>query len=257
MSEANGTEVQTEKQTTQRKTEAETQPVNVPDGYIPKDEFDRRFQQKFDEHRDEFMKRGMKNMARKLGLNPDTIDYTDERAVKKALEQKRDLEQNLDEERVDKLKQEIHAEYEPVKQELETYKNRMAELQILGAAKDAGFQDDVVNGEWKNEFIRDVRDRTTVLENGERVMIDEKGNPLPSPDPQKTYQNVNDLLQEMTQKSRWSVFATRKAQKSDSGFNEGSRTEMNSKGRKKSDYESRVAFIREGGTAKEWINMPD
>lgn len=253
MSESNA--VQTKQQKTEGETK-ETQEVNVPEGYIPEQEFDERFQKKFDKHREDFQMRGQRQLARTLGLNPDHIDLSDPNAIKSALDEQRDLEKNLDAERIEKVKKEVEKKYEPVIQERDTYKNRLAEMEIISAAQQAGFNENVTSGDWKQEFVRDVASKTKVMDTGERVVVDEDGQPMPSSEPGKTYQSVSDLLSRMRQEGRWKIFANGSPQKSDSGFSEGTTTVAKT-GNRRSDYKNRIDFIDNGGTPEEWMRMPE
>lgn len=220
--------------------------------YLTEDEF----QERFDEHRREFHKRGERSLARKLGLNPDNVDLSSEESIMKALEERKDARENLDAERIERVKEEVRSEYEPYKQEAEQLRQRIAKSEVLSAAKQAGFVEDVTEGEWADDFVQDVLRRTEVHEDHGRVVVDENGQPVPSSEEGRTYKGVTDLVQELGENSRWRTFAGGQPQTADSGFSEN---ESASPGKTaKSDFteEERRAYITENGYSA-WAKLPE
>jgi hypothetical protein len=242
-------------------TQEETQETQeVPDGYIPEDEVRENYVPKdevFDKHVQEGMERGKKQLARSLGLNPDNVDLSSEESIRQAYEEKREAEKNLDAERIEKVKEQVKAEYEPYKEENQKLKRRLAETEIVQEAERVGFTEDVTDGDWKDDFVEDVMERTKLTDEFGRVVVDENGDPVPSSDPDKTYKTTEDLLEEWSQDSRWSTFASGQPQKTDSGYNESSSPDT-SVNQTKADFtdEERREFIKENGAAA-WTNLPD
>ncbi|WP_263787296.1 hypothetical protein [Salinibacter grassmerensis] len=220
---------------------------------------DEKFQSKFDQHADDMILRGKKQSLRELGVDLDLVSEEDlrEGSVDQIFEEHQEVVDDLKEDKIAELKEQVEEnvreEYRPVEEKYEKLKEQRDRDLILEHA-DAYFDEEVIEGNFRQDFIEDVKRRTEFKEdedgNFRRIAVDKDGDPVPSNKSDKAVKEIDEVVRELSD-GKWNRFAIDKPQKTDSGYNENTTTQ---KGLTKQDVD-RTDYIAENGYDA-WATLP-
>lgn len=238
--------------------------VEIPDGYISVDEVKSKYipkdeaktQEDIDAATKSNVLTGKRKALEELGADLDFVSKEDlQNKTAKEIIKEQEALSDLTEEKIAQIKQKAEEKAKkdllPYKEKYEKLQERREEDNILSTARKF-LSEEVVEGDWRDDFLNDVRKRTKRNDDGELIVVDEDGDPVPSDQKDKAVKDVTELIQELSS-NKWKPFALDKPQTGDSGYSENGTTDRTGLTKKNVD---RVKFISEH-SYDEWANLPD